>query len=219
MPVPPAQHTPVAASPAMDWFGSAAGVPVLAAERERIAAELEGRAPQPWLWLTPLATDAVELPPRGMRLHRDATGLAGTIRCGLPLPLPSESFGVVVVQHMLDDGRLPDLLAEAERILQPGGCLRLFALNPFSPWRLHWRGTGLQARTSAAWRARLRAAGFHVDPDQVEWLGPAWREAGTAQLPQMLRAACLIGAEKRIAPLTPARPASTWRPDAAPAGY
>ncbi|MFT3762697.1 MAG: hypothetical protein QM761_08815 [Pseudoxanthomonas sp.] len=210
-------HRPTAP---LDWFGSARGLPLLAAERDRIAELLVARAPQPWLWLTPFATAAAaDLPPRGLRLHRQAAGLSGAFRCGLPLPLPSESFGVIVVQHAFDDGCLPDLPEEVERILQPGGRLWLFALNPYSPWRLRWRSAGLVARTPAAWRQRLRAAGLHAEPNETEWLGPAWSGRGAKHAIGWLRAGCLIGAEKRVAPLTPIRVASKWRTDAAPAGF
>ncbi|MFT3756673.1 MAG: hypothetical protein QM769_12180 [Pseudoxanthomonas sp.] len=218
MPVLLSQHTPEAAPFAMDWFGRAAGLQVLAAERERIAALLAATAP--WLWLAPLPADDADLPPRGLRLHRDEPdGLAGAVRCGLPLPLVNESYGLVVVQHALDDGRLPGLLEEVERILQPGGRLWLFALSPFSPWRLRWRATGLQARTPMAWQRQLRAAGLQADFARIERFGPVWCEAGTTRMPHALRAACLIGAQKRIAPLTPAKATSGWRADTAPVGY
>jgi SAM-dependent methyltransferase len=209
----------------MRWFGSACGLTLLAAERDRVAALLASRAPQPWLWLAPGSgpgpdAAACNLPPRGLRLHREHAQLAGCFRCALPLPLPSESFGSIVVQHVLDDGGLPGFLDEAARVLQPGGHLWLFALNPYSPYRLRWRRAGLHARNPIEWRLRLRAVGLHVDEgSEAAWLGPVWRE--TASLPALagLRAVCVLGAEKRSLPLTPAKSLAWRRPDAAPAGF
>lgn len=223
MPEFSARHLPLAA---MGWFGSVRGLPLLAAERELVAALLASRTPQPWLWLAPgpgPGSDAAAtgLPPRGLRLHRDGPGLAGAFRCRLPLPLPNESFGCVVVQHALDDGGLHGLLEEVERVLQPGGRLWLFALNPYSPYRLRWRDTGLAAQAPTDWRQRLRKAGLQIDAAEADWLGPLWRSRNTEPSPlgTWLRAAYVIGAEKRVAPLTPVKATSGWRTDAAPAGF
>jgi SAM-dependent methyltransferase len=214
-----------ASSPdAMAWFGSARGLPLLAAERDLVASLLEARSPQPWLWLAPGAgpgpdAAATDLPPRGLRLHRERAQLAGAFRCRLPLPLPNETFGSIVVQHVLDDGGLPGLLEEAERVLQPGGRLWLFALNPYSPYRLRWRNRGFAVRAPIDWRLRLRAAGLHVyDGIEAAWLGPVWRGRSAPSALAGLRACCVLGAEKRVAPLTPVKAAAAWRADAAPAG-
>ena len=208
----------------MHWFDSARGLPLLAAERDRVAALLASRSPQPWLWLAPAAGPGADaaacgLPPRGLRLYRRQGQLAGAFRCGLPLPLPSESFGSIVVQHVLDDGELAGFFDEAVRVLQPGGHLWLFALNPYSPYRLRWRGVGLRARSPVEWRLRLRAAGLHVDEgSEAAWLGPVWREAASLPALAGLRAVCVLGAEKRSVPLTPLRSMAWRRPSAAPAG-
>jgi SAM-dependent methyltransferase len=204
----------------LDWFRSARGLPLLSAERELVAALLASRTPQPWLWLaTGSESNITDLPPRGLRLHREGDGLTGAFRCRVPLPLPSESFGCVVVQHALDDDGLPGLLEEASRILQPGGRLWLFVLNPYSPYRWRWRGTGLTAHAPTDWRQRLRKAGLQVDAE-TDWLGPLWRNRNSEPSPlgTWLRAACVMSAEKRVAPLTPIRGTARWQTSAAPAG-
>ncbi len=161
-----------------------------------------------WLWLAPTEAEDDAMPPgRGLRLALSEGGWRGGVRCGLPLPLAGESVGSVVLQHVLtgdDSGR--ELLAECARILVPGGRLALLALNPLSPYRWRWRGSGLRASEPLAWRRRLRAAGLQPDPVS-QGIGPGWREAVSPQ-PQSgagLRAAYLVLAEKRSLPLTPLR--------------
>lgn len=206
---------------ALRWFGSGRGAPLLAAEQALAQRALAARAPQPWLWLSaqpPAASDAA-LPPRGLRLHAAGTAgyLSGAVRCGLPLPLPTESIGAIVLQHVLDAGDGEALLEECARVLEPGGRLRLFALNPWSPYRLRWRRAGLLPRDPAGWRERLRAVGLTPVGD-ARFLGPVWRgvHAPAGRGPALLRAACLLEAEKRVAGLIPPAPATpAWR--AAPA--
>ncbi|MET1161214.1 MAG: hypothetical protein ABWY48_01655, partial [Pseudoxanthomonas sp.] len=122
---------------ALAWFDTVKGQSLLAAEQTAIRAALSSRpAQQPWLWLAPLgatiAPDPAELPPRSLFLHSWGDRYAGSMQCGLPLPLPNESIGNIILQHLLDDGR-DGLLDECVRVLEPGGRLWLFALNPWSP--------------------------------------------------------------------------------------
>lgn len=204
---------------ALPWFGTGRGAPLLEAEQALVAQALASRSPQPWLWL---AATAGELParapvPRGLRLHAtgDAAQLAGAVRCGLPLPLPTEAIGSIVVQHVLDAGQdNDDLLEECARVLEPGGRLWLFTVNPFSPYRLRWRRAGLRPLDPAGWRERLRGVGLQPLGD-VLYLGPVWRAtrpAANGWPPPQLRAVCVLQAEKRVAGLIPPAPATrTWR--------
>ncbi len=175
-----------------------------------------------WLWLAPADAEDGAMPPgRGLRLVLADDGWRGGVRCGLPLPLAGASVGSVVLQHVLtgdDAGRA--LLAECARVLVPGGRLALLALNPLSPYRWRWRGSGLRASEPLAWRRRMRAVGLQPDPVS-QGIGPGWREAVSPQ-PQPgagLRAAYLVLAEKRTRPLTPlrARRARSGGPAALPA--
>lgn len=208
---------------ALQWFGSGRGAPLLAAEQALIDAALASRAPQAWLWLaaTPGLPPATGTPSRGLRVHPDRTdgGLTGAVRCGVPLPLPTEAIGSIVVQHALDAGDGHALLDECARVLEPGGRLWLFALNPFSPYRLRWRRAGLSARDPAGWQLQLQAVGLQPAAEP-EYLGPVWRTARSPDArwpPPQLRAVCLLQAEKRVAGLIPPTPAArNWRA-AAPA--
>ena len=175
----------------------------------------------PWLWLCPAEDRGpAQATGRGLRLIGDDRQWKGAVRCGVPLPLPSESIGIVVLQHVLtrgDCGRA--LLRECARIAVPGARLALFALNPLAPYRWRWRGAGLQASEPLAWRRRLRAVGFVPEP-LSQGVGPSWRETVSPELQQGagLRAAYLLSAEKRTLPLTPVRArASVAMPDGVPA--
>ncbi len=203
---------------ALDWFGSAAGRAVLDSEAEPLAASLGEARGLPWLWLAPCAGgDPARVEGRGVRLIADEGGWNGDVRCGLPFPLPSESIGAIVVQHVLGrDAAGQALLAECARVLVAGGRLSLFALNPLAPYRWRWRGAGLKASEPLLWRRRLRQAGLEPEP-LSRGIGPSWRETPSTRVQQGvgLRAAFVLRAEKRLIPLTPVR---QRRPVAAPEG-
>jgi SAM-dependent methyltransferase len=167
--------------PALDWYASAAGQGLLAVEHAAMARVLAGAiASAPgWLWLgVPGAAPPESERRRGLLLRRGADGFEGDVRCALPLPLASESLGVVLVQHVLDDAAPGDpLLEECARVLAPGGVLWLAVLNPWSPYRARWARSGLHAHDPGRWQRRLRRAGFAVDSLSLQWLGPRWRSA------------------------------------------
>ncbi len=204
---------------ALAWFGSDRGGPILASEHARISQALTSRTPQPWLWVSPdgaAPPQTAGVPAtRGLRLRATAAShhLAGQVRCGLPLPLPTEAMGVIVLQHVLDAGDPQPLLQECARVLEPGGRLWLFVLNPCSPYRLRWRGAGLAPRALAQWRLQLAAAGL-VAAEHVLHYGPVWRgvPAAPGHGPAPFRAARLIEAEKRVAGFIPPSPMRrAWR--------
>lgn len=196
------------------WFAGVAGQAVLASETDILRLASQDRPGQLGLWLSPSGMGEAEIERPLLRLRAASRGFEGDIRCGLPLPLPSESCGVVVAQHMADISQEPsNLLQECARVLIPGGRLWLLALNPLSPYRLRWRGEGPRVSEPVTWRRRLRAVG--LVPDAVaRGVGPTW---GVAAEPAMqdgagLRAAFLLRADKRRSPLTPVRkPATTWQ--------
>lgn len=210
---------------ALSWFDTPAGRPLLRAEQSVTAAALVARpALQPWLWIGPSPSTLPEpatLPPRSVVLGRSGTGFTGSLRCGLPLPLPNESIGNILLLHALDGGGDP-LLDECERVLEPGGRLWLFTLNAWSPYRARWRRSGLVVRDVPAWQKSLRALGLQPCGRELTHLGPVWRPAGgttTSAAPDRLRAICLLETEKRAAALIPPAPVKRqWRPaGAAPA--
>jgi SAM-dependent methyltransferase len=192
------------------WFRGAAGQALLHSESKALHAELQARHGLPWLWLAPVepaAPPAGRASAPGLRLQAAGAAWNGDLRCALPLPLAGECVGTVVLQHVLvrqDAGR--ELLAECARVLVPGGRLVLLALNPLAPYRLRWRGSGLQASEPLAWRRRLREAGLVPEP-LSQGIGPGWRVevASALQHGVGLRAAYLLRAEKRAFPLTPLR--------------
>lgn len=198
------------------WFAGVAGQAILASEADSLRQAAQERPGQAGLWLCPsgMGESEIELPL--LRLRAAACGFEGDVRCALPLPLPSESCGVVVVQHLADISADPAaLLGECARVLVPGGRLWLLALNPLSPYRLRWRGQGPRVAEPVTWKRRLRAVG--LAPDAVSLgLGPTWTVAPepTLQDGAGLRAAFLLRAEKRRSPLTPMRsPAQArWEP-------
>lgn len=203
MPAPSPTGQPDAAS---QWFGSGEGLCLLQSEVGVIAQALGERAPLPWLWLAPTPT-GTRAEGRGLLLSRHGGGWAGDVRCELPLPVASESMGIVVVQHVLPrDAQGDALLEECVRVLAPGGRFCLFALNPLAPYRWRWRAAGLHASEPLASRRRLRGMGLTPDP-LSQGIGPRWQVAPSPQLQQGagLRAAYLLRAEKRRLPLTPAR--------------
>ena len=191
------------------WFDGRAGQAILASEAESLRVALRQRVGQAALWLRPAAVrqaciledaDLISLQP-------EQQGFGGDLRCSLPLPLSSESCGLVVVQHLADASAVPeDLLDECARVLLPGGWLWLLALNPLSPYRWRWRGQGLRVSEPVTWRRRLRAVGL-VPESVSQGLGPTW---GVAHDPCLqdgagLRAAFLLRAQKRRLPMTPGR--------------
>jgi len=208
MPVfsPSGQPSPV---PPRDWFATPAGQMLLSSETDALRQCLGTRLGLPWLWLSPAPAARPVLEGRGLHLVRTGPGhWGGDAICALPLPLPSEVFGSIVLQHVL---RLdaPDLraeLSEFTRLLAPGGRLWLFALNPLSPYRWHWRGSRLNASEPGSWRRRLRQAGLAADTVS-RGLGPSWRPLveHSQQTSAGLRAAYLLSADKRQWPLTPIR--------------
>lgn len=195
-----------------DWFASIPGRALLDSEVDSIREALADRPGQPWLWLSP-TPQSTEPDSRGLRLQATGGGWQGPIRCALPLPLANESVATVVVQHAIRSGsRGTALIAECARLLVPGGRLWLFALNPLSPYRWRWNGSGLTASEPMPLRRRLREAG--LQPDVVsQGLGPRWRAEIHPDLQQGpgLRAAWLLRAEKRTLPLTPVRSRAALR--------
>ena len=191
------------------WFLLPAGQAVLDSEHTLVADALAAHAVVglPWLWLAPtLVTDVPE--GRGLRLILSGDGWRGPIVCRSSLPLASESLGAVVLQHVLGDDRkaAAALIEECARVLVPGGRVGLLALNPLSPYRLRWYGSGQSASDPSTWRRLLSDAGLTPEP-VAQGVGPQWSPTASPSLQSGpgLRAAYLQRAEKRAVPMTPMR--------------
>lgn len=203
------------------WFGSAAGQVLLDSERPAIAHAIAERPGQPWLWLAPVAAaQDADGCGRGLWLALDGDAWGGAVRCRWPLPLASESVGVIVLQHVaVPRSRGREMLAECARVLLPGGRLWLFALNPLAPYRWRWRGSGLVASEPLTWRRSLREVGLAPEPVS-QGVGPLWQASAMSDLQPGpgLRAAYAIRAGKRVLPLTPSRKRAPLRlPEGVPA--
>ena len=194
------------------WFDTRAGQALLASEYAGILNGVRGRPAQPWLWVGPPTPDQPDLPARGIQLNPAGDGrFLGDLDCRLPWPLVAESVQSIILQHIPTQGA-EALLAECERILMPGGRLWLYALNPFSPYRLRWRRHGLRPLQPLRWRALVQASGLRC-LGQSGYLGPVWRVeadgrtevAGSAPW----RAVCVTEAEKRV--VAPVGPVPAWR--------
>ncbi|MCD9033273.1 class I SAM-dependent methyltransferase [Luteimonas sp. Y-2-2-4F] len=190
------------------WFASPAGRVLVDGEAAMLERAMAERPTPPWLWLAPVPSSPPdEACGRGLRLWADGGGWTGAVRCEGALPFPSESMGVVILQHVLRADHDDGLLAEAARVLETGGRLWLLVLNPLSPYRWRWRGHGLRAREPLGWRRRLRAAGLAPEPVS-QGIGPGWQPRADSALRSGpgLCAAYALRAEKRAAALTPVAP-------------
>jgi hypothetical protein len=216
MPAPLSHRQPgPGTAPAGGWFDGPAGRAILDSESALVAEALHGWPGRPWLWCAPAVSAAPEGLGPGLALAGDGEAWGGALCCGPGFPLAGDSMATIVLQHVADLAADPvALLAEAARVLEPRGTLWLLALNPLTPYRRHWTGTGIRSREPVGWRRRLRAAGLH--PDTVTTgLGPRWSIATAPQRQDGvgLRAAYVVRARKRVAsPVQPDPiPALRWQ--------
>lgn len=184
------------------WFATEYAQAIAMSELPSLQAAISARPGLPWLAFSdlPRATSIVQ--PHGVWLRPGARGWVGDVACADVLPLASESVGAIIVQHVEIDS-VEAWLSECERVLVPGGRVTVFALNPLSPYRGHWQGEGVLGREPVTWRRRLRRAGLVPEP-VAQGLGPRWRSRidSEPQLGAGARAAYVLAAEKRRAPMT-----------------
>lgn len=153
----------------------------------------------------------------------DDGGLAGAARCEpWHLPFASESFKLVVAQHVVEQCRAPDeVIEELTRVLAPEGVALVFGFNPASLWR-PWLSNRLDGRWTirgaAAWRGVL---GRQLDVLQVRysgllspWSAPAAAAdaasvAGWSRSLGRFGGSWLLLARKRRSTLTPLRLSSS----------
>lgn len=188
-----------------EWFASDAGQALVQSEIPLIRRALRDRPAPPWAWFAPCPVEAGDCG-RGACLVAGDGAWEGALRCGLPLPFATSALSTVVLQHASAvAGPIDALLDECARVLMDGGRLHLLVLNPLSPYRLRWRGTGLSAGEPLTWRRRLRRVGLEPDPVS-RGVGPVWKIQAREETRNGpgLAAAYMLRAEKRVAPLTPA---------------
>ncbi|WP_296695686.1 class I SAM-dependent methyltransferase [Thiocapsa sp. UBA6158] len=156
------------------------------------------------------------------------SGHGGREIVGLPsrLPLASDSIDALLLPHTLDFSPDPQaVLREAERVLIPEGRVILLGFNALSAWGL-WsllHGSGTQVpwcghfRTAFQIEVWLSMLGFDIErrehimfrPPFRRALGPSCAAFDTLgrRLWPILGGVYLIRAVKRVATLTPLRPA------------
>ncbi|MEO7916986.1 MAG: methyltransferase domain-containing protein [Dokdonella sp.] len=156
-------------------------------------------------------------------LHTHADELQGDVICSCSaLPFERDSVQTIVVQHAADLMRdLRPLLGELCRILEPGGQLFWFGLNPLSGWAAwsRWRTTSTQQTlyTRGLRQIDQLLARHGVEATDSRYLGGLWpqssavNEARRITLIDGLRGAWLLSARKRRAVLTPLRATSSVR--------
>lgn len=219
MPAPAAARQPERS--ASGWFAAAAARRLLRLEQRALLPLVAGCYGRTGLYLRCDESVSAELAgnvlQRVLRLHARDGRWHGDVVCEPDaLPLLRESVDLVVLLHAIECTALPRaLLGEIERVLVPEGNVIVLALNPYSPWRLRWMGSGLHALGAGRCCALLREAG--LEPSRLSRVGPvlpwmkqASRDPGGAWFSALgaCRAAYLVQARKRRAGMTPLRPAA-----------
>lgn len=149
----------------------------------------------------------------------DRSTLQGALRCApWQLPFASESFKLLIVQHVLEQIDDPDkCAAELARVLAPEGVALILGFNPFGTWRpwLAWHDPKVRPRSAHAWR--MQFAREQVDTLQVRFPGSLWPRASRSAEPvgisplARLGSSWLLLARKRRSTLTPLRPRAGTR--------
>lgn len=159
------------------WFDTPTGRRILEAQR----CLCQGLSVPPGFRLVHLGVsprhgvaDCFSLPCRFTFVQEPGSGADGVSRFDA-LPLPSDTFDVVVLHHALDFCHQPQrVLAEAARIVRPGGRVVLLGFNPYSllgigkwllaPWYAAgvWRHNSLRRSRVCDWLVLL---GFGLDPE------------------------------------------------------
>ena len=134
---------------------------------------------------------------------------AGDLRAATdePLPFIDDAFELVLLRHALEVVALAgDLLAEAVRVLAPGGILAVTGVHPLSGWapwfRWRARGTHRVLQMPLQLRHRLVRAGLEIE--RVQRVGHLWPGA-TANHPVNLGGGYVLLARKRRRAITPLR--------------
>jgi SAM-dependent methyltransferase len=140
--------------------------------------------------------------------------LEGALRCTPgQLPFASESFKLLIAQHVLEQlDDADDCAAELARVLAPEGVALILGFNPLGTWRpwLARHAAHLRPRSAHATRALL--AREQVDTLQVRFPGSLWPHVNMTAEPGAMStrlarfgSTWLLLARKRRSTLTPLR--------------
>lgn len=161
-----------------------------------------------------------DAPPTGMiwtRLWLAHDGYRGDLRghADEPLPFIDDAFDLVWLQHALEPAsQVAALLAEACRVLAPGGMLAVTAVHPLGGWApwFCWHARGQRQSLPWPWQLRryLRREGLEIESERR--LG-AYRPGAVAVADSRWGGGYLLLARKRrriaipvkLRPLLPAR--------------
>ncbi len=188
---------------ALDWFRQPIAERLIDAEQRKLNPDLAGVTGRCGLFVAPVRhpgpDHAAHLIGRLIRLHYDGDSWTGDLRvdCNQSLPFLDRSLSLIYLLHSLDHCSVPrELLEEAARMLTPEGQLFVVALNPLSPWSMHWRWRGPRSVSASRMRRWLLASGF--EPRRLYRFGP-----------------CRPGADPDASPIIPIpgpmRAAYAWR--------
>jgi SAM-dependent methyltransferase len=153
-------------------------------------------------------------------MPEDPRTLHGVLRCTpWQLPFASESFKLLIVQHVLEQIENPEsCAAELARVLAPEGVALVLGFNPYGTWRpwLALHAEHVRPRSAHAWR--MQFAREQVDTLQVRFPGSLWPRASMSAEPNAISAhlarlgsSWLLLARKRRSTLTPLRLRSAQR--------
>ncbi len=148
------------------WFDSASGAAFLEAELGLMMPLLLRRPGLRMCWVLPTRSAARKAPPMLMpsetRLWRTDDGWQS--EHGPASDLPRQEMDLVIAAHVL--GSRADASAQLDAIhamLRPGRTAFLLELNPWSPFRWHWRRGTLPAPTMWQLRTLVAASGLTVE--------------------------------------------------------
>lgn len=140
-----------------------------------------------------------------------------------PLPFTDDAFDLVLLRHALEvSPAAADLLADAIRVLAPGGVLALTGVHPFSGWSpwLCWRTRDRPLNLQSPWRLQrvLHRAGLGIE--LVQRVGRGWPGLPTAGKVSgnALGGGYVLIARKHPRLVTPLRSQSAKVPVPVPAG-
>ena len=206
------------------FFSSAPVQALLARELHALAPIVSGVYGNYGLFLRAHPHAPFALPPhllgRMLDLVLDAGEFGGDVRCEPTLlPFASESFKLVIAQHVLEQiGDADACAGELARVLAPEGVALVLGFNPVGSWR-PWlslnapRGdVRLRLQSAYAWQQKL--AREQVDTLQIRFPGTLWphseQRSGSSPLARF-GSTWLLLARKRRSVLTPLRLRSNSR--------
>jgi SAM-dependent methyltransferase len=172
------------------------------------------------LFLKPHPRAPIELPANLLgnmiELAPDAHGFLQGALCCAPtrLPFASESFKLIVVQHVLEQiDEAQASLAELARVLAPEGVALILGFNPLGTWRpwLALHAGRVHLRSAQTWRVAL--AREQIDTLQIRFPGTLWPRSNAAGSSRSMASSAfarfgsswLLLARKRRSTLTPLR--------------